>query len=232
MSATRSRLGLPKYVHGWVDKRGGGAKARHYFCRPGFKRVPLPGLPWSPEFMAAYEAAMAGQPPIEIGSKRTVPGTVNAAVIAYFSSAAFLQLAPATRANRRAILERFREAHGDKRIAKLERKHLEIILAGKAGTPWAARNWFKVIRGLCQFAHANGIIPADPTIGMKTPKANQTDGFHTWTEEEIAAFEARYPIGTKARLAMALMLYVSGRRADAVVLGPQHIRNGLLTYTQ
>jgi hypothetical protein len=50
------RYKLPKYVQAFVDRDG---RAYHYFRRRGSERVPLPGLPWSPEFMAAYEAAMA-----------------------------------------------------------------------------------------------------------------------------------------------------------------------------
>ena len=67
----------PKYVHGFVDRHG---KPRFYFRRPGFKRMALPGLPWSPEFMSAYEAAL-GAARVEIGASRTVAGTVNAVVI-------------------------------------------------------------------------------------------------------------------------------------------------------
>ena len=53
----------PKFVNGYIDRHG---KPRFYFRRAGFKKVPLPGLPWSPEFMAAYEQALSGQP-IAIG---------------------------------------------------------------------------------------------------------------------------------------------------------------------
>jgi hypothetical protein len=56
---------MPRYVHGYIDRHG---KPRFYFPRRGFKDVPLSGPPWSPEFMAKYEAAMAGQP-IEIGAR-------------------------------------------------------------------------------------------------------------------------------------------------------------------
>jgi hypothetical protein len=45
----------PKYVHGFIDRHG---RPRFYFRRAGFKKVPLPGLPWSPDFMAAYEQAV------------------------------------------------------------------------------------------------------------------------------------------------------------------------------
>jgi hypothetical protein len=66
----------PKYVKAWVDDRDG--RAYYYFRRRGFPRVRLPGLPWSPSFMAAYEAAMSG-PRTAIGAGRIKPGSVAAA---------------------------------------------------------------------------------------------------------------------------------------------------------
>ena len=86
-----------KYVHQWVDKRNGGAKARYYFRGPGFKRILLPGLPGSPEFMDAYQTALGGQPlprPM-IGASQTKIDSIAALVVSYFSSPQFLALAPA-----------------------------------------------------------------------------------------------------------------------------------------
>jgi hypothetical protein len=60
------RLKLPKYVRGFQDRHG---KPRFYFRRKGYKSLPLPGLPWSPEFMKAYEAATSGMLPAEIGAR-------------------------------------------------------------------------------------------------------------------------------------------------------------------
>jgi hypothetical protein len=60
----------PKYVQGFIDRHG---KARFYFRRAGFKTVALPGLPWSPEFMAAYEVALGGQS-APIASERVTIG--------------------------------------------------------------------------------------------------------------------------------------------------------------
>src|SRR5215211_2396940 len=120
---------LPRYVHAFIDRHG---KPRYYLRRPGFKRVPLPGLPYSPEFMEAHAFGMAGNAPkIEIGASRTRPGTVDAAVIAYYGRPSFTGLAPQTRNNRRAILERFRAEHGDKRIALLQRTHIVHMLGKK-----------------------------------------------------------------------------------------------------
>ena len=55
---------------------------------------------------------------------------------------------------------------------------------------------------------------------------------YPWTEEDIAAFEARHPIGSKARLAFALALYTAQRRAEIVRLGWQHVRGGVIHFRQ
>jgi hypothetical protein len=55
---------------------------RRYFRRKGYKQIPLPGLPGSEEFMAAYQAAVAGTTSSrDIGANHTKPGTVNAAIV-------------------------------------------------------------------------------------------------------------------------------------------------------
>jgi hypothetical protein len=69
----------PKFVQGFIDRQG---KPRFYFRRPGFPRKPLPGLPWSPEFMAEYERALAGQTQ-QPGSAKLLPGTMRALAVSY-----------------------------------------------------------------------------------------------------------------------------------------------------
>ena len=219
----------PRYVDGFLDRFG---KPRFYLRRPGFKRVPLPNLPWSPEFMAAYEAAMAGEGAparLELGASRTAVGTVNHAIVGYYNCAAFAVLAPLTRQMRRAVLERFRAEHGEKRIAMLRREHVaRIVLKLK---PYAQRNLLKTLRGLMAFALADSLIEEDPTLGVKPVRVGKSAGFYSWTEDDIAAFERRHPVGTTARLAFALMLYLGLRRSDAVRIGPQHVRSGMVCFT-
>ena len=215
------------YVHEYHDRHG---RLRRYFRRPGFKRIALPGAPGSDEFMTAYQLALAGQPPrIEIGAGRTKPGTVNAAIVGYYSSVAFRSLALGTQKLQRSILERFRAEHGDKRIALLPREF--IVRALGKQPPSVARNWLKTLRALLHFAVAESFRADDPTQGVK-PRRIRTDGIHTWTEAEIAQYEVRHPIGTKARLALALLLYTAQRRSDVVGMGWQHIRNGMLAIRQ
>jgi integrase len=219
----------PKFVHGFIDRHG---KPRFYFRRAGFKRVALPGLPWSPEFMLAYQEAIDGVPRVEIGATRTKPGTVAAAVAGYFVSAVFATgLAESTRRTRRRILERFRAEHGGKGIAMVGKIHVERMVNAKAGTRGEALNFLVALRALMRHAITAGLRADDPTIGVRAPKY-RSPGFYTWTEGDIAAFEARHPKGTQARLALALLLYTAQRRADVVRMGRQHIRDGLLDVTQ
>src|SRR5215813_3167975 len=198
---------LPKYVQAWVDDRDG--RAYYYLRRRGFPRVRLPGLPWSPSFMAAYEAAMSG-PRTAIGAGRVEPGSVAAVVAEYFDSQQFFASKSAgTQRMRRGILERFRAAYGDRPFALLPAEWIEALLDAKP--PHAARSWLMTLRSLCQFAIKRGWLKSDPTANIKW-RTVKSDGFHTWTDEEIAQFEAHHPIGSKPRLAFALLLYTAQRR--------------------
>jgi phage terminase small subunit len=107
------------YINSFRDRHG---KTRHYFQRPGFKSVRLPGLPGSAEFMEAYQTALAGStaPRLEIGASHSRPGSVAAAVALYLGSMDFGGLARETQRDRRAILERFREDYGERSFKGLE----------------------------------------------------------------------------------------------------------------
>ena len=215
-----------RYVNEYRDVRG---KLRRYFRRPGHKRIPLPGLPGSDEFMAAYQAAVAGVA-APLGINRTKPGTVNAAIVGYYQSPAFAELAAGTRAERRNILERFREQYGDNRIAMLEQRHLVKQLSRMR--PAASRNWLKALRALLDFAVAEGFRPDNPAAAIKFRKY-KAKSHHAWTAEEIEQFEADWPIGSKPRLALALLLHTAQRRGDVVRMGARHIRgNGIYVKQQ
>jgi len=181
--------------------------------------------------MTAYQLALAGQsPPAQIGARRTRPGSVDAAIVGYYNSLAFRSLAIGTQKMRRAILERFRAEHGDKRIAMLPQEFIVRTLGKRS--PAAARNWLKTLRGLLEFAVSEKFRADDPTHGVKLPKLPKSDGIATWTEEGIQAFEAKHPIGSRARLAFALLLFTAQRRGDVVRMGRQHVRNGAISVRQ
>jgi integrase len=215
----------PKFVQGFIDRHG---KPRWYFRRPGFKRTPLPGLPWGPEFMAAYEEALAGQP-VYIGGSRVRPGTMRALAISYYNSLGFRSLKPSSQAIYRRIIDRFCREHGDKRAATLQREHIVKLMATrKLGS---ANGLQKVLRVMMQHAIETGLRADDPTRDIKAIIV-KTDGHHTWSESEIEQFEDRHAIGSRARLALALLLYTGQRRSDVVRMGRQHIRDGFLHFRQ
>lgn len=217
-----------RYVQSFVDKKTGAVF--HYFRRPGYKRIRLPGLPGSREFMAAYQDAL-DQPfaQMQIGIGRSKPGSVAATVAAYFLSTQFAELAPSTRNARRCILERFRNDHGEKPIGAMPPKFIALVLSSMK--PHVARNYFKATRALCQFAVSVDMIQSDPTQGIKRPKA-KTEHRRPWTNSEVEQFERVHPVGSKARLALALGLYTVQRLGDVIRMGRQHIHNGWLTVRQ
>lgn len=228
------RLKKPRYTHGYIDRHG---KPRFYLRRPGFELAPLPGLPWSPEFMAAYERAMAGQP-LEIGSKRVRPGTMRALAVSYFNSIGFRAMKPITQSTYRNILNRFCEEkgktgikYGDMPAAGLQREHIVKMMAARAEKPDSANGLRKVLRAMMQHAVEIEMRRDDPTRDIKPVKV-KSEGYHSWTESEIEQFEARHAVGTKARLAMALLLYTGQRRSDVVRMGRQHIRDGCIHVRQ
>jgi integrase len=228
---TRIRL---KYVEQFTDRHG---RRRFYFRRAGHKRTPLPGFPGSTEFMEAYQAALDGVSlNTAIGSERTIPGTVNAAIAAFYTRCnSYLDNKPITQQTDRNILEAFRAKHGNKPIAGLEQRHIENMLAEKSGKPAAQRNLLRVLRALLAFCVQERMRKDNPAVGIKL-RARKTEGYHSWTDDEVLQFEARHPIGTKPRLAFALLFYTAQRRSDVVRLGPASIvtRNGVqrLVFTQ
>jgi integrase len=211
----------PKYTHGFVDHDG---KARFYLRAPGRKRVPLPGLPWSPEFMEARHKALNGDWNLpQLGAKRTKAGTVSASLVSYYQSTAFTSLALSSQKMRRAILERFRQEHGDKQIGTLPKKALQAILNKK--TPAAASNWRKALRGFIDHCLALEMLAVDPLAGVKLVSI-KSDGHHPWEPEECRLFESKHSLGTRARLAYELLLQVGQSRCDVVRMGRQHVRKG------
>jgi integrase len=220
------RLKLPRYVHGFVDRHG---KPRFYFRRAGFDIVALPGLPYSPEFMAAYGAALAGQR--FAPASRVAAGTMDALALSYFASPEFCMLRSSTRRARRWTIERFCREHGHRRAAEMRRTDVVRLMARLAAKPGAANALRVALRAMMKHAVAIGLRADDPTRDVKAIRV-KTAGHHSWTEVEIAQFEGCHPVGSRARLAMALLLYTGQRRGDVIRMGSQHVRGGILTVKQ
>ena len=108
---------------------------------------------------------------------------------------------------------------------------IEVLRDRKLSTPEAANGRVKAMRQVFKWGVAKGHAPFNPAREVEYFKSG-SEGFHTWTVEEVQQFEERHPIGTKARLALALLLYTGQRRSDVIRFGKQHARGGKLTFTQ
>jgi integrase len=179
--------------------------------------------------MEARERALGGEwARPKIGERKTVAGTVNAALIGYYASSAFAALGESTRNNRRRILENFRTAHGDKRMALMSSDALQIVVDTK--TPASQKDFRKAMSGFIKHARAMKLIGHDPLTGVAFAKLKQGPGHLPWTSEECEQFEAAHSVGTKARLAYELLLQLGHSKCDVVRVGPQHIKNGVLSF--
>jgi len=215
------------FVHEFTDRHG---LPRLYLRKRGHKRVALPWPVGSREFVGAYQAALAnGQKPI--GQSRTKPGSINALVQLYYASPEWEALASQSQRTYRHILEHFREGHGDKPVALLGRDHVKAMVDAKAATPAAANKFRKLLLVLMRIAIEKGWRKDNPVAGVKGIRI-KSEGFKTWSEDHIAQFEAKHEVGTKARLALALLLYTGQRRGDVVRMGRQLVKGGVLTVRQ
>lgn len=207
-------------------RRGG--KVYRYIRAKGRPLIALPDLPIdSPKFLSAYAEAMQMAKPT-----RTAPtGTICAAIIALRRSDRYLSASPAYRAMMARHLETITATAKDARLEHLEGKHIRADLSTLQPNPAGHR--LKAWRMLCAFATEAGLIEADPSNGVKSPRAPKSDGHPPWTSDDITQFRARWPVGTTPRAAMELLHWTGARISDAVTIGPQHVgRDGILSFVQ
>lgn len=219
-----AKLDLP-YVQRIVDRHG---HVRHYYRRQGFARATLPGPVGSEAFMRAYQAAGEGSKGEGAGLSRA--GTVSALIAAYYLSSEWHSLLRVTQANYRNILERFRDSYGDLLARDLGPDQIKMIRDKGADRPGATRNLLKRLRVLYKFGIDRKLVSLNPVSNVKLPREGK--GFRPWTEADIAQFVKHWPEGSRARLALALLLYTGQRRSDVVTMGRQHVRDGMLHVTQ
>jgi integrase len=227
-----SGLRIYRYVFEDVDRHG---NVRIYFRRKnGQPKIRLHEIPGTAAFDKEYQRAFRGEMIRPSAThKRSEPASFRWLCQQYYASAKFLQeLAPSTQAVRRGILDGIcqrlasdesGEHIGDFPYAEMEPRDIAKLRDEKAATPEAANNLVKVLRQLFTWACSNDYRYAEknPARDVAKLRSRNLDGIRAWTEEDAARYEARHPIGTKARLAFDLLIYTGVRRSDVVKLGPQ-----------
>ncbi len=214
-----------KYVSEYQDRHGAWrARYRHRGIDHTFKS-PV----GTQEFWDEYNLLQADQNPI--GASRSQPGTISGLISRYYRTTEFMDLADSSKRTYRTSLEYFRKGYGNQLVRGLQRRHIQSIIAEKAGTPTAANKLLKCIHLIMMLAIELEIRTDDPCAGVKKYKI-KSDGYYTWSEDDITQFENYHKVGTKSRLAFALMLYLAQRRSDVVGLGWQHVKDGVITLRQ
>lgn len=225
-----------KYVVEDVDRHG---NVRLYLRKDG-RKVRLRGPIGTPDFWNDYNAAVANPAPEPKPKPGTlVKGSLRWLVAEYYKSAMFKELDPKTQATRRGILERFcanipegdTTPDGNKPFAEMQPRHIRKRRDAMAAKPEAANGMVKVLRQVFKYAVRYDLIDRNPAAEVELLKSG-SEGYHSWSLEEIEKFEEAHPIGTTARLALALALYTGQRRGDLVQFGKQHVRDGWLIFTQ
>jgi len=222
-----------KYVVEDTDRHG---NVRLYFRKRGQPKIRLPGPIGGIAFSEAYERALRGaavsqRRPARLFDARTKSGTFAWLCWKYFQSFDYSQLSVRTQYVRKITLDKICHEHGDKDIRGLEPRHVKALRDKHAATPAAANSFIKTIRQLYAFACEAGYATQNPAREIKY-LALSPDGFHTWSEAEIAQFRKRHSLGSKARLALELLLGTGQRRSDVIALGRQNMEKGRLRFRQ
>jgi hypothetical protein len=105
------------------------------------------------------------------------------------------------------------------------------VIGAKADTPEAANHLLKTLRIMLGYAVAQGMLANYLAAGIKKYRS-QGEGHHSWSASEITRFEERHPIGSKARLALALGLYTAQRKGDVLRMGWQHVSGDTIAVRQ
>ena len=213
----------PPHLHRQVTRHG---KTVWYVRVGKGPRVRIRADFGTPEFGTEYQAAITGVArPQQV--KGEAFGSLGWLIARYRETTAWTALSGATRRQRQNIFLHVIESAGNKPFAKITP---EVIIAGRerrASTPAQARNFLDAMRGLFRWATEANLVKHDPTLGVRNPHRKASDGFIPWTEEHVAKYQQRWPIGTRQRVWLDVLLYSGLRRGDAVRYGRQHVQNGV-----
>jgi integrase len=177
--------------------------------------------------MAAYQAAMGA--PLERPAHQG-PGTVAALIVDYLRGPAFANLKPSSQTVYRIVLDRFGIKHGHRLVRDMPRdKVAAYVHAIGAERPGMANLTRSVLRKLLTHAVRIGYRNDNPVTEIDRYKLGTR---HTWSEAELSAFEERWPLGTRERLAYALLLYTGQRGGDVVRMRRQDISDGAIALVQ
>ncbi|MCM2294787.1 tyrosine-type recombinase/integrase [Allorhizobium sp. BGMRC 0089] len=226
-----------KFKYLYVNTSRHGTK-RYYYRQPGRPLVRLPDIA-DPAFHDAYHrAAVAGPIKPKTSAGKITPGSFRDLWVKYKTSPDFAALAESTKAQKTRVMESILLERigptstaliGEGPASQISPKVVRYIRDLKANAPEAANHRLKTMRNLFAWACENDVMDTNPARDVK-PISAATDGHHTWTEEEVGQYLKTHQPGTKARLAMCLLLFLGIRISDLALIGPDMVRDGEISF--
>jgi integrase len=188
----------------------------------------------SPEFWAQYAAHMNGtepsraaKPAAHLDRKVSQRLSLGGLAAAYFKSDHFTGLKRPGQQARRRYLEAICKSPGrasgkpraDLDAVSFEPVNVDAIHEDYVGSAIVKDAAVKALGVVFAWAIRKRLLNmANPVLGFEW-KGKSKRG-RAWTDQEVAAFEARWPVGTEARLAFGFARYVMMRRSDIRQMGP------------
>ena len=204
-----------------------------WYVRVRGKRVRIRAAFGTTEFDAEYQAALARTRETRPAAASGRAGSLQWLIDQYRDTAAWQRgLSKATQRQRNYIFEQVLAASGNVSYALITKADIERGRERRAAaSPHQARHFLNAVRGLFRWAHRAQHIKHDPTAGVEAPARPKSEGFKPWTEDDVAAYEQHWPVGTRQRVWLDVLLYTGLRRGDAARLGRQHVKRGVATLT-
>jgi integrase len=212
----------PPYLHREKTRHGRPV----WYVRRNGKRIRIKAEYGTPEYDAQYQAALSATPQPQKGAATT--GTLVWLIERYREDSAWTNLAPTTRRLRKSHFEQILGTAGSKPISAITSTAIKAGIKRREKTPAQAQHFLDTMRGLFRWAIEAEKVKVDPTVTI-TLSRRKNDGYPIWTEEDVAAYEKRWPIGTRERVWLDVLLYTGLRRGDVVRIGRQHVRDGVAT---
>lgn len=224
-------------IKGLVFDRDRHGNPRYYFRRAGQKKVRIKAVPGTDAFREEVRCAELGIPfagnaaaPKPLPNPGAKSGSLKWLCLEYVRrnrdgwskayadgvEARLAEICEATSLSAKGT------RNGDLTYAHMQLKHVAQLRDEKTGTPNAANRRVKTFSSMFNWAMKAGLAASNPAEKCALIKV-RSDGYHTWTADEITQYQQRHPLGTKANLALRLFLFTGFRKGDVAILNRRHI---------
>jgi integrase len=218
---------LNRFVHHsgrvmWCVRVGRGTQRRRVFLKSPYG---------TPEFEREYQTALRDGDNGKTLPRQCPTGSLSWLIDRYRETYAWTSLSPATRRQRENIFKQTIATAGTAPATQITKATITAGRERRSTTPAQARHFLDAMRGVFRWAHEAGHVRVDPTAGVKDPKPGpgKKKGFPIWMDADVERYALRWPVGTRQRVWLDVLLYTGLRRGDAVRLGRQHVKAGVGT---